>query len=94
MDDFTRRAFVKGSAGAAAGVATWGVLAVGDAAADSAKHHPKRKHHPKQQHHTQAKPVVAYVRNHQTGEVALMSGDREWVVRDRQLAAQIVRHAR
>jgi hypothetical protein len=39
-------------------------------------------------------PVVAYVRNARTGEVAVMAGNRTVKVRDRQLASRIARAAR
>jgi hypothetical protein len=37
--------------------------------------------------------VVAYVKNPQDGEISVMSGDREVIVRDRKLAAKIARAA-
>ena len=38
--------------------------------------------------------VVAYVRDPRSGEISVMSGDREVSVRDPKLAAQIARAAR
>jgi hypothetical protein len=38
-------------------------------------------------------PVVAYVTDARTGEISLMAADREVTVRDKRLAAQIVRAA-
>ncbi len=79
MSDLTRRGFVRNSAGAAAGITAIGALGVGQAEADA----PAAGSH----------PVVAYVRNPRSGEIAVMSGDREVTVHDRQLAAQIARAA-
>jgi hypothetical protein len=38
--------------------------------------------------HTSKEPVVAYVRD---GQISIMTGEREVTVRDRKLAAQIIR---
>lgn len=81
MSDLTRRGFVKSSAGAAAGVTAVGaLLAVGEADAKAGA--------------IGSKPVVAYVKDPRKGEISVMSGDREVVFRDRNLAAQIARKAR
>lgn len=80
MSDLTRRGFVRSSAGAAAGITAIGAIGVGQADADA----PAGSSH----------PVVAYVRDPRSGEIAFMSGDREVTVRDRKLAAQIARAAR
>jgi hypothetical protein len=81
MSDLTRRGFVKSSAGAAAGLTALGALIeAGQADADSVP--------PGDQ------PVVAYVRDPRKGEIAVMSGEREVIVSDRKLAAQLTRAAR
>lgn len=85
MSDLTRRGFVKTSAGTAAGLATVGVLGV-SASADASTGHEAEE--------TGSKPVVAYVKDPRKGEIAVMSGDREVVIRDRKLASQISRAAR
>jgi hypothetical protein len=41
-----------------------------------------------------SEPVVAYVKDPSSGEISVMSGDREVLVRDRKLAARIARAAR
>ncbi|MDQ6775203.1 MAG: hypothetical protein M3071_03055 [Actinomycetota bacterium] len=41
-----------------------------------------------------SEPVVAYVRDPSSGEISVMSGDREVTVRDLKLAARIERAAR
>jgi hypothetical protein len=81
MSDLTRRGFVKTSAGAAAGMTVLGALVTEQAEAQEAA---KAPHH----------PVVAYVKNPRTGEIAVMSGDRTVKVHDRKLAARLTRAAR
>jgi hypothetical protein len=80
MGDLTRLGFVKSSAKAAAGVTAIGALVSSEAEAD--------------ERHVGSEPVVAFVKNPKTGEVSVMSGDREVVVHDRKLAARISRAAR
>jgi hypothetical protein len=81
MSDLTRRGFVKNSAGAAAGMTVAGALvAAGEAEAKGGA--------------VGSEPVVAYVKDPRKGDISLMSGDHEVVVRDRKLAAQIARKAR
>ena len=80
MGDLTRLGFVKSSAKAAVGVTAIGALAASEAEAND--------------RHVGSEPVVAFVKNPKTGEVSVMSGDREVVVRDRKLAAMISRAAR
>jgi hypothetical protein len=81
MSELTRRGFVRSSAGVGAGITAIGALGVGQGSAD-AKSAAIGSH-----------PVVAYVRDPRSGEIALMSGGREVTVRDRKLAAQIARAA-
>jgi hypothetical protein len=85
MSDTTRRGFVKGSAAAAAGATVLGSLVAepADAALSPAEAEAA----------TRSGAVVAYVRDAGSGEIALMSGDREVNVRDRKLAARIARAA-
>jgi hypothetical protein len=78
--DLTRRAFVKNSAGAAAGM-----TAIGALLAEQAQAHKGAG---------RSKPVIAYVSNPAKGHISLMSGKREVAIRDRKLAAQIVRAMR
>ena len=81
MSELTRRAFVRNSATTAAGMTAIGALAVN--AADASATPPGA-----------AEPIVAYVRDPGSGEVALMTADREVTIRDRKLAAQIARAAK
>jgi hypothetical protein len=80
MSDLTRRAFVKSSAGAAAGMTAVGAIVAAQAEAD--------------EHAVGSEPVVAYVKDPRKGEISVMSGDREVSVHDRTLAARIARAAR
>jgi hypothetical protein len=78
--DLTRRGFVRNSAATAAGMTVIGSLVAAEgASADSAN---------------ASGPVVAYVSDARKGEISVMAGDRAVSVRDRKLAAQIVRAAR
>ena len=74
MSDLTRRAFVKNSAAATAGITVIGALLTDQADAHAGE--------------TGSRAVVAYVHD---GQVSVMTGDREVTVRDRKLAAQIIR---
>ena len=80
MNDVTRRAFVRSSAGAAAGVTTMGVIGVGEADA-------KREAPP-------AHPVVAWLGDPRDGKITIMKGDREVTIHDHALAAKIANAAR
>ncbi len=81
MSHLTRRGFVTRSAGTAAGLTAIGALAAERADAD-----PDAP--------AGSEPVVAYVRDPSSGEISVMSGDREVTVRDLKLAARIERAAR
>jgi hypothetical protein len=84
MSDLTRRGFVKSSAGvagAAAGMSVLGTLVTEQADAKPSAAHGSH-------------PVVAYVSDPRSGEISVMSGDREVRVRDHKLAARIARAAR
>ena len=78
MSESTRRGFVKSSATAAAGMTVIGALMAEEAEAKAAAH---------------TKPLVAYVRNARTGEIAVMTGGHERTIHNRKLAAQIARAA-
>ena len=78
MSELTRRRFVQNSAGAAAGFTALGALLAGRADADVA---------------AGSTPIVAYISDPSSGEITLMGADGEHTIRDRQLAAQIVRAA-
>ena len=82
MSDLTRRGFVKNSAAATAGITMIGALL-----ADQADAHPGGVGGDRNQ------AVVAYVRDPRTGDIAVLSGDREVHVHDRKLAAAIARAA-
>jgi hypothetical protein len=76
MSDLTRRGFVTRSAGAVAGMTAIGAIAASQAEADGP---------------VASEPVVAYVSDPGKGEISVMTGDREVTLRDRGLAARIVR---
>jgi hypothetical protein len=80
VSDLTRRRFVKNSAGTMAGAAGIGALIAAQAEADESI--------------AGSEPVVAYVSDPRKGEISVMAGEREVTVRDRKLAARIVRSAR
>ena len=79
MSDITRLGFIKSSAGAAAGVTVIGSLAAAKADAHEAP--------------AGSVPVVAYMKDPSSGEIALMVGEREVIIQDRQLAARLSRAA-
>jgi hypothetical protein len=80
MDDVTRRAFVKTSAGAAA-LAAAGTIGVSEADA-------------KDDHHHHGHPIVAWIGDSREGKITVMSGNREVTIRDRELVRRIARAAR
>ena len=81
MSASTRRAFVKNSVAAAAGMTAIGGLTAETADAMAEPEAPTGS-------------VVAYVRDAKTGEISVMAGDRSVQVHDRQLARRIARAAR
>jgi hypothetical protein len=81
VSDLTRLGFVKSSVGAAVGMTAIGSIAA--AQAEAADGGPAG-----------SEPVVAYVKDPSKGEISVMSGDREVIVHDRNLAAKISRAAR
>lgn len=80
MTDLTRLGFVKSSVGAAVGMTAIGALTA--SGADAREGGP-----------VGSAPVVAYVKDPRTGEISLMSGEHEVIVRDRDLAARLGRAA-
>jgi hypothetical protein len=83
MSESTRRAFVKNSAVAAAGMTAVGALTAETAQALATP-----------QDESSRGSVVAYVRDARTGEISLMAGERNITIRDRGLATRIARAAR
>ena len=79
MGEITRLDFVKSTAGAAAGMTVIGSIVATKAQAKDAP--------------AGSEPVVAYVKDPSTGEISVMRGDREVIVRDHKLAAQLSRAA-
>jgi hypothetical protein len=77
VSDLTRKGFMKSTVGAAAGMTAIGALAASQAEADDMP--------------VGTESVVAYVKDPSSGEIAVMSGDREVIVRDPKLAAKIAR---
>jgi hypothetical protein len=70
---------MKSSVGAAAGLTVVGALAAKKADADEGPVGSER--------------VVAYVKDPASGEISVMTGDREVIVHDRKLAARLSRAA-
>ncbi len=85
MKEMTRAGFVKSSAAAVVGASALGAIATGAAEADE---------HADSAPVAGSEPVVAYVRNPSKGEIAVMSGEREVILRDRRLAARLARQVR
>jgi hypothetical protein len=79
VSEITRLGFVKSSAKTVAGATALAVLVTSQSEADTT--------------HVGTEPVVAYVKNPRNGEIAVMSGEREVTVRDRELAAKIAKAA-
>jgi hypothetical protein len=98
MDQLNRRTFLKraGLTAAAAGAAA--AVPGGIAAGATTRSHGGEAHAP-ETHLTsdevsKATPLVAHIRNAGTGEIALFVGDREVTIRDRHVAARLVRASR
>ena len=79
MSDLTRRGFVKGSAGAAAGLTVLSAFLAEQAVAEGA---------------ADSRPIIAYISNPKSGEIAVMAADREVRLRDAKLAARLARAVR
>lgn len=82
MSDFTRRDFVKTSAGAAVSLTVIGGLGVSEAEA---------KKHGHTKHHGHSHPIVAWISEPHNGKITVMSGKREVVIRDHKLVAKLAR---
>jgi hypothetical protein len=80
VGEITRLGFMKSSVGAAAGLTAIGALTAANADAHGRP--------------AGTESVVAYVKNPATGEISVMTGDREVIIHDRQLAARLSRAAR
>lgn len=91
MDELTRRAFVKNSAGAAVSASVLGAVVAAPASADQKRRQAARARAIKKS--ANQRGVVAYLSDHESGEIALMHGDHTIVVRDRALAARLARLA-
>lgn len=78
MSDTTRRAFVKRSAAAAAGMTVVGAIVAEEADAKVA---------------ARSGAVVAYINHPANGEIEVMSGERQVKLHDRKLAAKLARAA-
>lgn len=78
-DTSTRRAFVKKSATAAAGMTVVGALVAEEADAKVAR---------------KKGPVVVYIKKPANGEIIVMHGKKQVHFRNKKLAAEIARHAK
>ena len=89
MAEVTRRGFIKKTS---VGAAALGTLAVvpGMTAAHAAAGHPASGLTAEELR----EPLVAHVRNVATGEIAVLVGEREVIIQDRELAARLARAAR
>ena len=87
MSDVTRRALLQG-VGATAAVTAAGVLAPAAASA-AQRRDPSHDDHPT----ASTTSLVAHVSDAASGEITLLSGDREVVVHDRALAQRLARLA-
>ena len=74
MSDFTRRDFVKTSAGAAASATAIGALLAAEAEAKG---------------HGHSHPIVAWIGDPRSGKVTVMSGKHEVTIRDHKLASKL-----
>ena len=93
MEPTNRRDFLKHAsvAAAVAGVAAAAPLTIADAASASAD---DKKTPPVPASARVDRHVVAHLRDVQTGEVAIYSGDREITVKDKRLAALLYKASR
>ncbi len=80
MSDLTRRGFVVNAAGTTAGMTALGLWLAQRASADGPP--------------PDSQAVVAYIGDPRSGEISVMSGDREIIIHDPQLSARIARAAR
>jgi hypothetical protein len=90
----SRRSFIGGvSAATVAGAAVAAVATAGPAAAATTASATTSGASAEPSGRVRRDAVVAYVRDASTGEIRIMSGDREVVVHDRALARTLTRHA-
>jgi len=91
MAEVTRRGFIKKTSVGAVALGTMATVpGMGMTAAHAAAGHPATDL-------TAAElrePLVAHVRNVASGEIAVMVGEREVIIQDRELAARLARAAR
>lgn len=80
MSDTSRRTFL-----VVAGAGAAGTVAATTSKAFASETRPRAD--------SAKEPVVAYVRDHQSGELELMVGEREVIVHDRDLVARILNAA-
>lgn len=80
MSDFTRRDFVKTSAGAAVSVTAIGALGASEAEAE--------------RHAARSRPIVAWIGDPHDGKITVMSGKHEVTIRDHKLVAKLARAAK
>jgi hypothetical protein len=80
MSDFTRRDFVRTSAGAAVSVTAIGAIAANEAEAE--------------RHAARSRPIVAWIGDPHDGRITVMSGKREVTIRDHKLVAKLARAAK
>ena len=94
----SRRSVLKGAAGVgAAGIAATTLAGMAVPAASAAVRHPDSKNEPagdEAHGETHGEAIVVHVRNAATGDLAIYHGTSETEVRDRALAARIVRATR
>ncbi len=83
----SRRTFLTGAGAAAAGVGAVAAGLVGASPADAAVRDETERS-------GEAQPIVAYVSDPATGEITLMSGEREVTVTDHRLAQAFARKVR
>ncbi|HEY2043556.1 MAG TPA: hypothetical protein VGH11_12835 [Jatrophihabitans sp.] len=96
MSDSTRRTFllVAGAGAAAAGVASIAAPAAAATASASASASAKQADRSTEAGPApDAPPLVAYVQDAQSGAVALMVGEQEVIVHDRELVGRLTRAA-
>ena len=79
MSDFTRRDFVKTSAGAAVSATAIAALLAAEAEAKA---------------HGHSHPIVAWIGDPRSGKVTVMSGKHEVTIRDHKLATKLARAAK
>jgi len=92
MNDQSRRTFLRG-AGVVAGAATATALIPAGSALASRPNADTSEPDDAAQGEATTGSLVAYVKDARTGQISVLSGDREVVVTDRKLAQQLARLA-